>query len=390
MLASAVIWIVLSLTVLGAVLPRRRRNITELTIGTTALIVVSIFLVPLIGSTLHPVYTADSGSNAGLTQRIFVAAWWLLAARIVVLAGRIAIGIRHREHAVRLASDLAAGAVYLGAILTVLSLSFSVSVAGLVATSGIIAIVVGLALQSTLGDLFSGIALGIEKPFGIGDYIWLEGAIEGLVLETNWRATRIVTDSNDIATVPNSVIAKGRLLNRSRPNETRTDTVRIVLEPSVSPSRGTQLLTAAALSTSGLARDPPTHVICTELRGEGTAYEIRFSAPRRALLEARSLLLHSVARHARHAGIAMALQNGLPLQGMPASERDRLLSESELLRDLGPEDLAQLAAQLVERRGRANETLFKQGGHKASLFFIAEGAFEVLHEDGANGKRLVH
>jgi small-conductance mechanosensitive channel len=50
---------------------------------------------------------------------------------------------------------------------------------GLLATSGIIAIVLGLALQSTLSDVFSGISLNIEKPFRIGDEILLEGGAEG-------------------------------------------------------------------------------------------------------------------------------------------------------------------------------------------------------------------
>ena len=55
---------------------------------------------------------------------------------------------------------------------------FQLSLQGLLATSGIIAIVLGLALQSTLGDVFSGISLSIEKPYRIGDEILLDGGAE--------------------------------------------------------------------------------------------------------------------------------------------------------------------------------------------------------------------
>ena len=388
MLAACLISLLLVLTILGSLRVGRTRLLLKLAIGLAAFAVISALLIPLVGSTLHPVFPPDADPIAAVTQRIFVASWWLLAARIVVLAGRVVLGLRHQEHAVRLASDLASAAIYLGAVLTILSVTFSVSVTGLVATSGIIAIVVGLALQSTLGDLFSGIAIGIEKPFDIGDYIWLEGGIEGSVIETNWRATRIVTDANDIATVPNSVIAKGRLLNRSRPTEIRTDTIRIVLDSAVLPRNGIELLEAAALGTDGLADDPRWRIVCTNVSGEGTVYELRFSAPRRDLVVTRSSLLDSVARHARYAGVAMAMQNSLPLQPVPTPECHTLLAEIDLLSDLSEPERRNLASHTRVRRGRRGERLFDQGDTRASLFFVAQGVFEVVYETGTVGKRL--
>ena len=79
---------------------------------------------------------------------------------------------------------------------------------GLLATSGIVALVLGLALQSTLADLFSGIALNIEDPFGAGDRITVDGGNEGQAIEINWRATRIRNRSGDTTVIPNSQIAK--------------------------------------------------------------------------------------------------------------------------------------------------------------------------------------
>jgi small-conductance mechanosensitive channel len=91
----------------------------------------------------------------------------------------------------------------------------------LLATSGVIAIVLGLALQSTLSEVFSGIVVGIERPYQPGDLLWVEGDVEGYVVQVNWRSTHIATAQHNIAIVPNSIIAKSRLVNRSAPTPLR-------------------------------------------------------------------------------------------------------------------------------------------------------------------------
>jgi len=54
---------------------------------------------------------------------------------------------------------------------------FGLPLQGIVATSGVIAIVLGLALQNTLGDVFSGLSLSVAKPYDIGDAILLEDGV---------------------------------------------------------------------------------------------------------------------------------------------------------------------------------------------------------------------
>jgi Mechanosensitive ion channel len=75
--------------------------------------------------------------------------------------------------------------------------------------------VLGLALQSTLGDVFSGLSLSIEKPYRIGDEILLEGGAGGEVIQMNWRSTHLKNGANDVVIVPNNAIAKMRIQNHS-------------------------------------------------------------------------------------------------------------------------------------------------------------------------------
>jgi len=79
-----------------------------------------------------------------------------------------------------------AASLYLAAAFAVLNSVLELPVAGLLATSGIIAVVNGRALQSALADVFAGIAVGLEAPFRVGDRIRLDEQFECVVIEANW------------------------------------------------------------------------------------------------------------------------------------------------------------------------------------------------------------
>ena len=86
----------------------------------------------------------------------------------------------------------------------------------LLTTSAVGAVVVGFALQDTLGNLFAGLAIQIEKPFRVGQWIQVGGR-EGEVQQITWRATKLCTKDGEFLVVPNSLISKEMVLNYSEP-----------------------------------------------------------------------------------------------------------------------------------------------------------------------------
>jgi len=86
----------------------------------------------------------------------------------------------------------------------------------LLTTSAVGAVVVGFALQDTLGNLFAGLAIQIEKPFRVGQWIQVGGR-DGQVQQITWRATKLRTKDGEFLVVPNSVISKDPVLNYSEP-----------------------------------------------------------------------------------------------------------------------------------------------------------------------------
>src|SRR5262249_26173111 len=84
----------------------------------------------------------------------------------------------------------------------------------ILATTAAGAVVLGLALQDTLGNLIAGLAIQVEKPFRVGHWVNLGGE-DGLVSEITWRATKIRTKAGNFVVVPNNVVAKDRIINYS-------------------------------------------------------------------------------------------------------------------------------------------------------------------------------
>ncbi|MGB3367664.1 MAG: mechanosensitive ion channel family protein, partial [Acidaminobacteraceae bacterium] len=86
---------------------------------------------------------------------------------------------------------------------------------GFVAGLGIAGLAFAMAAQDTLGSLFAGLSIILDKPFDVGDWILCEG-IEGTVEELSFKSTRIRTFSKELVSVPNQILANNPISNYSR------------------------------------------------------------------------------------------------------------------------------------------------------------------------------
>ncbi len=202
------------------------------------------------GASFHCISGADrmqpSCGDASLTLR---------SAYSGSVTARLAVHDR-RVCETRFLQNLFVGVIYVAAGLATVAKVFDMPVGGLLAASGVIAILLGVALRSSLGDVFSGIVLNVAKPYHPGDWIILDGGTQGCVVETDWRATHSHArlPDNDLAIVPNSIIAKARLINASQPVRAHGLTIIIRLEPTVTPSGGRVALQAMLLSCNRILR----------------------------------------------------------------------------------------------------------------------------------------
>jgi small-conductance mechanosensitive channel/CRP-like cAMP-binding protein len=332
--------------------------------------------------------SAAASDTATLWLRVLVAAWWLASARVVVAVLYFTLRYDRAHRSAKLVVDLTAAAIYVGAALIVLKMVLALPVAGLVATSGVVAIVLGLALQSTLADVFSGIAVGIEAPFQVGDRISLGADMEGRVIEANWRSIRVQTDGEDIAIIPNSVMAKLEIVNRSVPSRRRTVSVNLRCLATVDPERVIQVLDEATLLCPAILETPKSSVALTRLGRRWNHYTISFSVAETSLMGAtKSLLLRHARRQLHYAGLLEQGAGGL--EQPPARSRPMMLAPREVLGDLvlferlQPMQLEDLTGRLTTRLLEPSETLFAEGAADATLYVVASGVLEMTRATGA-------
>jgi small-conductance mechanosensitive channel len=108
----------------------------------------------------------------------------------------------------------------------VLATVWNADLAGLVTALGVSSIVIGLALQDTLGSVMSGIALLFERPFSVGD--WLKvGDIQGQVIDINWRAVRLITFEREMVIIPHKLIGNEIIRNFSQPQPIHAERIRV-------------------------------------------------------------------------------------------------------------------------------------------------------------------
>ncbi len=182
-----------------------------------------------------------------------VACWmlgaWLLKSILQLVLRRTMFPDDNQPHARRLFADLISGLIYVVAGAGILNTVLKQPISTVLATSGVFAIILGLALQNTLSDVFSGLVINIERSFRAGDWITVTGGADGQVIEVNWRTTRIRTQFNDMIAIPNSVISKAMVTNHSRLNDPHISTVEVMIDHTVAPALVIDALQTAAMAS---------------------------------------------------------------------------------------------------------------------------------------------
>jgi small-conductance mechanosensitive channel len=372
-----------------------RRAVTRFVCMSVFFAIETVLIVALIGSPLEPTYRSHDLPREFWLQ-ILAGSWWALAARELI--SFLAL-LRVRKVAIQneLLFDVIAGTIYTCTVLAVMGFVLRWPLQGLLATSGIIAIVLGLALQSTLSDVFSGISLTIEKPYRPGDEILLEGGVEGEVVQVNWRSTHLRNGANDVVVIPNSAIAKMRIQNHSAGSKRYSGTLCITVDARNEPEFTIEILKEAAMTCPAILEHPACTVAPTELKGDRITYEVGYSTSLfTSAGDARSQLIAQVYKRARPATTQPVSSEWMATRDGPGSSpifffpEHEVLDHLPLLEPLTISEKANLNAKVSRRHFRAEEQLLAQDGKTDSVYFIYSGVIQVTRrvQDGRILKAL--
>jgi small-conductance mechanosensitive channel/CRP-like cAMP-binding protein len=380
--------IVLGLLVLGALATYflfKRHPIGRAIVRVIFLIMLTIALVRADIVPYQPlVLTGTPFSDA--VHAILKITWWLWAAWFLVGVIRAFIVFQRRPREAKLLQDLLAGLIYLAALFAIVSFVFDLPIQGLLATSGAAAIILGLALQSSLGDVFSGIVLSFSRPYRPGDWISIDGGTDGRVIELNWRATSILTARRDLAIVPNSTIAKSKIVNVSSPSGIHGTTITVQVDAKTPPSRASEILEHAIRNCCLIVATPAPSITTKAINATYTEFEIAFFVEELAsTAKAQNELFDFIYRHLAVADIELATpQNGTAADGDARKSRtgiERLLQLVDIFTTFTPEERAAIAAKLKERSYDEGETLVEPGDVLHSLFIVGSGVLSFTRQE---------
>lgn len=310
--------------------------------------------------------------------------------RYVVLEGML--GSAFGGPVPRLLPQLTGLVIYVVAGAAVASNVFNQDLTALWAASGVAGVVFGMALREMILDVFSGLAINLDRPIRIGDRVQLlrpgMTALMGRVAEISWRSTRIYTEDCNMAVVPNSIIAGSTIVNMSLPEPVLEFLLPVTLDNDVDPERAMRILTAAAREASaGFAAPdaPPAYVRLRGVTPGGAEYGVFIFPVPENRYRARSETLAVILRHLTLAG----LQPAWPKQErrledassdgaagaatLATAQVVNLLRGDPLLGDTPVMALERLAGEGRRSRVAAGAVIAQAGEVATAFFLVLEG-----------------
>jgi len=335
--------------------------------------------------------------NIKFVIRIFDMLWWIIPAILVNLASEHFIWTPIEQRTSRQIPNIVrlflAFIIYFFAVVGIIAFVYDQQLTSILATSGVIAMIIGLAIQINISNIFSGIAINMERPFRLRDWVKIGDFDEGEVIDITWRTTRIKTRKECILCIPNSIASESPILNFCYPDEVYWLWPTVYVHPMHHPERVNKILLDALLSSKKVLKDPAPVVLFTGINEWAASYWIAFCANNYA---DKHFILQDVWTrvwlHLNRAGITPAVQRqevhffkGVKERGgKEATKPITLLKEIDLFKPFSEEAKQNISQKIRHHRFEQDDEIVQQGDAGDSLFIIVEGvvAVQVKTNDG--------
>jgi small-conductance mechanosensitive channel/CRP-like cAMP-binding protein len=282
--------------------------------------------------------------------------------------------------------EVVGGIIFLIVLLLVLSYGYhaEAQLKGLLAGSGVVAIILGFAGQNLFAGIIGGISIQINRPYKVGD--WLQvGERFAEVREINWRSTRLCTNDDIYLDIPNNEMVSHTIVNLHYPTEVHAMRIRVGVEYKNPPNRVKDALVRAAQSARNVLADPPVKVFLVDFADSAVIYEIKFYMGNHARInETNDSVRTNVWYELKRQGITIPFPiRTLHLERKAAAmqeeyEEARAVLRSEALFEcLSDQQIDGLVRQSrVSHFGRG-ERVIREGAEGDSMFVLLSGAAEV-------------
>src|SRR6266550_4575734 len=332
------------------------------------------------------------GLEAPWRVHVGAAAILLSTALIVALVNRYVWDIyferRKQTPMPHFLREVVALIIFVVALLFVLSFAYHAErgLKSVVATSGVAAVILGLAGQNLLGGIIAGISLQINRPYKVSD--WLKvGDTYGEVMEINWRSTRLRTNDGIYLDIPNNEIVKSTIVNLHYPTEVHAMRIRVGVDYNVPPNRVKDALTRAAQSAVNVLPEPKVRVFLVDFADHAVIYEIKYYMGNHSRInETNDSVRTNVWYELKRQGITIPFPiRTLQVQRKPAlavqeeqAEAISILRGERLFECLSEDQLNQMVKEARLKLFGRGEPVIEEGAAGDSMFVMLRGAAHVF------------
>ncbi|MFZ2957832.1 MAG: mechanosensitive ion channel family protein [Candidatus Ozemobacteraceae bacterium] len=285
-------------------------------------------------------------------------------------------------------SQLLKAIVYVIAGLSFLSTTYKIDITPLLTTSAVFTMVIGLALQDVLGNLFSGISVHISPPFKIGDWIRVGGYF-GKVMESNWRATTLRTHAEEIIVLPNNDIAKKDIVNLSSTMGMLYLNFPIGLSYATSPDQAQNILRQSCFQVEKILKDPSPSIYLESFGDSSVNYRVWYwiAEPDKMSIikdQLASRIWYRLKREGQTIPFPtreVFIHPEKDEKALITEHRLNLVTNIDFLADIDRPHRAFLAENLRELWFQGGETIFEKGAQETDFYIIDSGKIAVFIDE---------
>ncbi len=288
--------------------------------------------------------------------------------------------------------------VFLATIACILKWGYQLELTGLLATSGIAAVILGFAMQDLLSNVIAGFSIHMTRAYRVGDWLLIgENGERAEVTEINWRSTRLLNNDHVSHELPNSEIVKKSIVNLNYPAPEHGIRLRFGLDYDVPPAHAKEAILAAVANAQGVIESPAPLVFLHEFGDFSITYELRVWMRHARLYnvtcdEIRTAIWYEFNR--RNIRIPFPIRTletrtpNVPMAFTEARSRAAQIVADKSLDCLTSDESADLVARGKISLFGPREPLVTRAEAGDSMFVILEGAVEVVGKSG-DGPRVI-
>jgi len=379
----------------------RNKNKSALFLVATALVVLAIYLIFAFAHPLREVLKAQMGGLGSKADTIVAALQLILISILAYLVVRALntmvfglVRLRRGFEAPTLVRNIFSIIAFTALFFLIFTSLFpEANLGALFTTSAIFGVILGLALQDTLGNFFAGISLQADRPFQVGDVITLGGQRHsGVVEEITWRAVKIRTFQNHIVLISNSTAAKEPIEVCARQNLN----ARLVFFNTLftdSPAKTIHVVREAVREADNVSQKITPIVRIRNLGDSAVEYEVKYWLDDYAKYNDTDALVRQRIWYAfRRANLNFAY----PTRTLFVDRKSKLgeqagdggaiverLAAVDIFAPLSPEETGMLAQAASSHVFAPGETVIRAGDPGSSMFVVHNGRVSVqVSENG--------